>query len=195
MAPADWQSARTLADLGQLTARWLEGDLADVPGYSGPPDDETLPVVPMLARLNRAGYVTNGSQPGEAGPGYDGDWYEQRAAVEGFTDRALGLRLAAAARRAGLAVVAHDPASLPRWRIRYSGCVPVTRAGGCTFTRFGAQLPRRHLRDGWTGYGACHPDAVAAVCGAWQVTVVDPVWGRPDRLWAALEGAITGGVA
>ena len=35
---AAWRSARTLADLGELTARWLEGTVASVPGYCGPPD-------------------------------------------------------------------------------------------------------------------------------------------------------------
>ncbi len=27
-----WRSARTLADLGELTARWIEGDLGEHPG-------------------------------------------------------------------------------------------------------------------------------------------------------------------
>ncbi len=28
-----WKQARTLAELGELTARWLEGDIASQPGY------------------------------------------------------------------------------------------------------------------------------------------------------------------
>jgi hypothetical protein len=85
------------------------------------------------------------------------------------------------------------PAWLPRWRIRYDQALPVTRGDGQDVTWFGAQLSRRHLRDGWTGYGACHRDAVAAVCSAWQVTVIDPQWGRPGRLWDVLTDAVTGG--
>ena len=193
MAPSDWQSARTLADLGQLTARWLETDLADVPGYSGPPAAETLTLVPVLAQLNRAGYLTNSSQPGEAGLGYDGERYEQRAAVEGFAGAKLTHTLTDAARDAGLTVIAYDPAGLPRWRNRYRHCMPVTQAGGHAFTRFGAHLSRRFLRDGWVGYGDCHPAAVEAVCAAWQVTVIDPVWGRPNLLWDVLSDAVTGG--
>src|SRR6185312_9521071 len=67
-----WQFARTLADLGNLTADWLEGVNSYLPAYF-PDDDgrirpagETLPLIPHLARANRNGYVTRGSQPGIA---------------------------------------------------------------------------------------------------------------------------------
>ena len=188
-----WPSARTLCDLGQLTALWLEGDLATVPGYSDRPAAETAPLVPVLAVLNRAGYVTNGSQPGDAGRGFDGGWWEQRAVVEGFAGPRVTRRLTTAARAAGLIVIAHDPARLPRWRIRYRSRVAVTREDGQPVTWFGAHLSRRHLRDAWTGYGACHRNAVSDVCRAWQVTVIDPQWGRPELLWQVLYGAATGG--
>jgi hypothetical protein len=36
----------------------------------------------------------------------------------------------------------------------------------------------------------CHRDAVRALCSAWQVTVIDPEWGRPDVLWQVLEDAV-----
>jgi hypothetical protein len=192
MTAAAWQSARTLADLGQLTARWLQGDLATVPGYCGPPAYETLGLVSALAGLNRAGYVTCSSQPGTAGRGY-GSWWEQRAAVEGLASAELAAQITAAARRAGLLVVARDPARLPRWRVRHDGEVAVTRCDGEPCTWFGAHVPRRDLRDGWVGYGVCHPAAVAAVCGAWQVTVADPQWGRPGLLWPVLADAVSGG--
>ena len=158
-----WQSARTLADLGQLTARWLEGTLPHVPGYAGPPDPETLPLAGVLADLNRAGYVTCGSQPADACRGYDGAWWEQRAAVEGFAGPRLAARIGRAADAAGLITVAYAPAELPRWRIGYGRAVPVTRRNGEVVTRFGAHLSRRHLRDAWTGYGVCHRDAVKAL--------------------------------
>jgi hypothetical protein len=190
-----WQSARTLADLGHLTASWLEGDLATVPGYDGPPDEETAALVPMLAGLNRAGYVTSGSQPADAGHGYDGAWWEQRAAVEGFTGPHMAARLADAAETAELLAVVYAPAELPRWRIRYDRAVHVTRRDGEAVTWFGAHRPRRHLRDSWTGYGTCHPDAIKAVCGAWQVAVIDPLWRRRDLLWQVLADALASGGA
>lgn len=185
-----WESARTLDDLGQLTARWLEGTLPFVPGYAGAPDPETLPLTGVLAGLNRAGYVTCASQPADACCGYDGAWWEQRAAVEGFTGPRTAERIVRAAGAAGLITVAYAPADLPRWRIGYGRAVPVTRRNGQVLTRFGAHLSRRHLRDGWTGYGMCHRDAVNAVCGAWQLTVIDPRWDRPDLLWRVLTGTL-----
>ncbi len=69
----------------------------------------------------------------------------------------------------------------------------VTRRDGEVVTRFGVQLPRRHIRSGITGYGICHPDAVDALCSAWQVTVIDPEWGRPDLLWRVLSAAVAAG--
>jgi hypothetical protein len=62
-----WAEARTLTDIGQLTAQWLEGTITHNPGYGGPggPDDETLALAPGLAIINRAGLVTDFSQPGE----------------------------------------------------------------------------------------------------------------------------------
>ena len=86
-----------------------------------------------------------------------------------------------------------------RWRYRYGRAVPVTRtdgcdprcrtrhADGCDWTWFGTQVPRRHFRDAHIGYGECHRDAVDALCAAWQVTIIDPQWGRNEVLWPALE--------
>jgi len=79
-----WRSARTVSDLGELMALWLEGKIASRPGYQPRygPEDETAHLVPTLAALCRAGYVTTQSQPGLVGTGTDGLWWEQRAAVE-----------------------------------------------------------------------------------------------------------------
>jgi hypothetical protein len=181
-----WKPARTLADLGHLTARWLEGDLASVPCYDGAPDDETLPLVPVLAAANCAGYVTGASQPGMTSR----RWV-QRAAVQGFAGDAMAARIRDAARAAGLLVVAHSPRHLPRWRTRYRCRCPVTLAGGQVFTAFGAHLSRRFLHGERTGYGICHPDAVASLCSAWQVTVIDPEWGREGLLWRVLAEGVS----
>ena len=111
-----WEAARTLADLGELTAQWLEGTIASQPAYTPGcgPDPETAPLIPVLACCNRAGYVTNCSQPGETGTGFDGAAWEQRAAVEGFASPAVAGRIWEAAEPAGLTVIAHAPATLPR---------------------------------------------------------------------------------
>ena len=191
---ARWAQARTLADVGELTALWLEGEIVHQPGYGDPrpgeeigPDPETRDLVPVLAACNRAGFATNGSQPGEVIAG-DGDgWpYEQRSAVEGFCDAVTLGRLRDAVAWSGLLVVEHDPAALPRRRYSAERAVPVSRAAGQEVTGFGVQLSRRDLCHGHVGYGECHRDAVEAICGAWQVTIIDPEWGRNDVLWPAL---------
>jgi len=178
-----WASARTLADVGELTAQWLEGEISERPGYCGPPDDETASLIPALAACNRAGYVTDGSQPGGSG-WYEGTHWEQRAAVEGFADVETWVRLQDACERLPVMILARQA---PRWRCRYRTAIPVTRSGGWPCTRFGTTLSRRYLADDWAGYGECSAEAVDAICDAWQITLIDTEWGRRDSpLWAAL---------
>lgn len=201
---AAWGDARSLPDLGLLTALWLEGSLESSPGC-GPgcgPDDETAPLIPVLARLNRAGLVTSGSQPGFDGKGCDGAHWKQRAAVEAYAAESVALPLIHAAQVAGMRVVACPPSRVPRWRYRYDRAVAVTRTDGCDpacpsrhpdgcdWTWFGTIVPRRHIRDREVGYGVCHRDAVNALCTAWQVTVIDPEWGR-NTLWDVLDSALS----
>lgn len=84
-----WRTARTLLDLGEPMARWLEGVITYQPGHGGDGHGpETDPLVAVLAAVNRVGYVTTFSQPGEI----VGDWY-QRAAVDGFCDEATATRI------------------------------------------------------------------------------------------------------
>jgi hypothetical protein len=41
-------------------------------------------------------------------------------------------------------------------------------------------------------YGpVCHPDAVNALCNAWQVTLIDPEWGHNDQIWPLLKAFAT----
>lgn len=180
-----WRDAITLAELGELTAQWLQGDLRYLPGYDADaPDEETAPLIPTLAAVNRAGYVTNCSQPGYDGPGYRGHW-RQRAAVEGFADDAMTDKLRSAAIDAGLWFVAARAQRQENDHLT----ITVTEWNGRPHTRFGGIRPIDDLRDGWVGYGECSRHAVEALCGAYQVAVVDPVWGRNDVLWAALDKA------
>jgi hypothetical protein len=85
-----WQSARTLPDLGDLMARWLQRDIAYCPGWDpddggdGGPEPETAAILPTLVALNRAGFVTVDSQPGHL---TNAAGVAQRAAVHGFCDR------------------------------------------------------------------------------------------------------------
>ncbi len=179
-----WSSTSSLQDLGDLTALYLEGKIASQPGYQPGtgPDEETQPHIATLAAVNRAGFVTTCSQPGDDGPGYDGKHWRQRAAVDGFISDVCDLKRLAQA--AGLTFIAKRSS---RWKNRYQDAVAVTERDGRHLTGFGVQLSRRHLRDPWVGYGVCSEAAQDALCDAWQVTIIDPEWGRNTVLWPMLD--------
>lgn len=188
-----WASAQTLADLGELTAQWIEGRIGSHPGYYGTADvEDPATMVPVLARLNRAGFVTVSSQQGSSGPGHDGAHWRQRAAVDGFADYPAALRIIrAAAPVQGLVTISFPPSTLPRRRFRCDEELPVTWRECEEYTWFGQQIPRREIRSRRVGWGACSRDARKALCAAWQVTVIDLEWGRNDLLWDVLDGALS----
>lgn len=179
-----WWQASTLAELGQLMARWLEGNLTVWPGYAvAGPDEETADLIPVLARANRAGFLTDQSQPGSDGPGFDGARWEQRAAVSGLVgDEELLYTLGRVAEAHRLTLLVRDVES----HGLLTG-VTATRVDGVPYTTFGVRISRRQLRHIWRGVSR---PALAEICDAWQVTLVDPEWGSGDRLWRALDEAI-----
>lgn len=185
-----WASARTLTDVGQLTARWLDGELPGCFVQDAPPDDETADIPGgILASLNRAGYVTECSQPGhDWTPGWEMTEWRQRAGVMLLCDQVHAAVLAVALLAdVDLIVAVHRPR---RFRTRW-GCfrneVPVTeacRSDPGETCWFGRPTPRRHWK--WMGRLNGNRRMGRILAGAWQVTVVDPVWGRNDRLWDAI---------
>lgn len=185
-----WKSAGTFAELGELMVLWLEGQIETWPGHDGGPDPETTALIPTLAACNRAGYLTSQSQPGQSGPGFDGLLWEQRAAVEGFiADARLLTRLCDAADGADLMVIVHSAGGVstgPR-----EG-VTVTLRDGRDYTGFGMRLDGRHLACQWPGVAR---EPFREIAAAWQVTLIDPEYGRNDRLWPVLDqvGRSTGG--
>lgn len=177
-----WRQAETLAGLGQLMARWLEGDLAVWPGYGDGAAEETAGLVPVLARANRAGFLTDQSQPGFDGEGFDGLRWQQRAAASGLVaDELLLSRIRRAGELAGVTVLIAHPWLLPEGR----GATGTLR-GGQPYTVFGEYMPPRILRQVWSGVSR---QAMAEVADAWQVTVIDPEYGPSVRVWAALDSA------
>lgn len=177
-----WKSAKSVAELGQLMADWLEGRVRTWPGYCDTkPDPETRHLVPVLVRLNRAGFVTTQSQPGEEPTrGHDGRMWRQRAFVEGWVaDRRLGDRIRSAASRAGLIIF--DGQSGGREVI-------VTEADGQPCAGFGRPLSnRRMIGYEWPGVGR---DAVRELHDATRLTLIDPQWGRDNLLWPTLTNAL-----
>lgn len=83
-AESAWQSAESLEELREYTARFIEGRFPYNPTYGADTvDGETEPLVEDLAALNRYGVLTTGSQPGFSGEGFDGNIWKQRAYVHG----------------------------------------------------------------------------------------------------------------
>lgn len=180
-----WKKAQSVADLGHLMADWLEGRIRTSPSCvnDGSLDDETRHLVPILAPVNRAGYVTTDSQPGDPeSRGRDGHMYRQRAAVSGWVaDKRLLNRISASAKQAGIEIIAHRADS--GWR----DGMDVTRVDGEPYTWFGRTMARREqIAYEWDGVGG---RAVRELRRSTYLTLIDPVWGRDDRLWPLLQQA------
>ncbi len=182
---ARWAKAETMADVGEATAEWLEGDLSAQPGYHGPTDtDEDLApgMTATLAALNRAGVVTDSSQAGFDGPGHDSATWWQRASVRGFATTEAYERL-------DNAIAETDGLHLGRrrssaWALRTD--VPVTFRDGEVVTDFGSRTSARQVDD---QYRACPRSARDEIKAAEQFVAWDDEPGRNDRLWPALDRA------
>lgn len=184
-----WQAATTLADLGELTAQWLEGTIRSHPCQAsrGGPSDETSDLVPALAQANRAGFVTHQSQPGCSETVDDGTLWEQRAFVEAFTDTNTMRAVTDAGIESGLLVYAYLASRSWFPAIRRGSATVVTINDGSPFTVVGHQFSRRFLHGSVSPFVGCNDAAIDRVCDAWQVTIVDPAWGRNDVLWPLLD--------
>jgi len=176
-----WTTAASVPELGELTAMWLEGKIGH-PGYYGGPDDETLPHVPTLAAINRAGFVTYGSQPGVAETGFDGAWWEQRAAVEGFATRAMAERLGEVVARDDLLFICDLACA---YGTSHDRAIPVSKRETEPTCSFGCRFSGRAISE--EVFGGLTGPAIQRLGGAIQVTIVDPEWGRNDRLWERLD--------
>lgn len=178
-----WRSAASITDLGKAMGDWLEGRTVSRPGYEQgySVDGETSHLVPTLAAVNRAGYLTDSSQPGESGTAYDGRPYRQRAGVTGHIAAGDPLlrSLMDGARSAGITVVAKGPGVSVGSR---HGMV-VTEWGGEPYTGFGAVTSRRQTDAIWDGVGR---SARQHLLKGVALTLVDPVWGRDTVLWPLL---------
>lgn len=174
-----WSDARSLADLGVLVARWLEGGIEEWPGYGGRPDEETVPLVPSLAAACRAGFVTLNSQPGGRET-VDGRVWEECAFVDGLVaDDTLLTRLALQAWRFGVRVIVHHGPGVDPGDARAVGWVD-----GVQREWVGSRLDRDDVEFQFDG---CHRDAVRQAADAWQVTLFEPSLLLGGRLWLTLD--------
>jgi len=168
-----WVDATTLHDLGEATARWLERTLAyhPVSPYSEDgPDPETDGLIELLAAANRQGFVTTWSQPG-----VKKGRLSQRAHVSGVCSEEMFVRLRDAAEANDLIVLACAPGQWHTTDLSY----PVTQVSATNQTwagRFG------QVHDEFAPY----PAASRILAACWEIDIVDPRWGRNNRLWPVL---------
>jgi hypothetical protein len=173
---ARWARPLDLAELGELTALWLEGVIWG-PLYGDGPDEETAALVPALVAMNRNGYVTDFSQPGEK----DSGWW-QRAAVTGHCAHRAADRLAAISLESELIVIIEFPSTQQLYEL------PITQQDGRANTRLAGRGFFAEPDDLWEG---CHPETWMLLTNSHFVSVCDPQWGRDDLVWPSVVAALT----
>ena len=193
-AASQWAEARTLLEVGELTAQWLEGRIPKSPWYRGAPDPETTEIVPVLAALNRIGFVTTMSQPGRG----LSEEYAQRAEVSGYASRKLADHLEAATCMTDLVML-----KLPAVKVRASIPITIDTQGVASdfrtrspvspaYSFAGCSSNIKELRSLYSegpadlGYPSLSDEAIALMAHSERVTIIDPIWGRRELLWSVL---------
>lgn len=168
-----WRQADTLANLGEMVVAWLNGQIRETPGHMGPPEQETIPLIPALTLANRAGFVTENSQRADSRDGQT--W---NAWVEGFASDDVTRRLREMTGNGPLRMVA------------CRGSAHEYEEG--SLFRHLRDCPLREVLGFWSE--AC-PGAADDLGRAWYVLIEDPEPGRNERLWPALEAFAGSAVA
>ncbi len=194
----DWQEARSLADLAELTAAWLEGGGTEPPGGLTAAIGPDNPVSSRLAAFSRAGLVCTFAQAASPAPA------ARRAVVQGFCRETTAHRLMRLGVETDLIVLAREPAG------HLSVAVPVALgsegpSSGQSGTAALWASPEPGAEDVETFVGAFpderaidrayfldhHPDLVSDLLTCWQVAVIDAAWGREDLLWAQVAARLS----
>lgn len=194
-----WFEATTLPELGQMVACWLERSLSGSAFHYAFPSKEVTPLVPVLAKMNRRGFVTWSSQPGSSpdSPAPDATSTWQRAMVSMYVGPTEATRIIMAARAHGFGLVVHRPEDLPdvqTYDEAFANVVLVSRG----FNVYGEEPdPEDLISDGFrVGYRVVRsdirgmglsPTGMTALLGSVQISIYDPEWGRNDRLWPFLN--------
>lgn len=178
-ARADWRAAAGFEELCELGALFVEGRLQFFPGWGACElDRESAAIAPLLAAVNRAGLLTLASQRGSPeAPGADGRPERRRAFVLGFARVPTVERLEELARR-GLEV------------LRGTGQGRVLPLGLRAGEPFLVADPGARPTELAIFAEHLAPAALAELSAAELVWVVDPEWGRDERLWPALAEAL-----
>jgi len=166
-----WLDAKTLDDIGELTAQYIEGGLSFHPLHGNGIDEETIRIKDRLTFFNRNGFVTTQSQP--AVP-LSEDGHAQRACVEGWASIELAKQLATLGLHTDLLVFV-CPA------FEDYGCrIPVTLEEFRPYTWFGFNNGAANLEEIEEKFSE---GAKWMFCLTWVVTIIDLQWGREYYLW------------
>jgi hypothetical protein len=170
-----WAEAGSVSRLRELAARFVEGKLRARPHYFGAMvDSETEGLTGALAAINRAGLLTDNSQPGE-----EIDGWAQRAWISGFATETVIDTLLAGCLDTDLLVLALPPGMAQGARV----CI--SRDGQKESTWSGAFEPLLEL------YFNGSEKLTSELVELWCVDIIDPVWGRNDLLWPTVQAALT----
>jgi hypothetical protein len=174
-----WLNAKTLVDIGELTAKWITGKIRFYPNYfSESVDEETIPLRSKLAKLNRTGFITDFSQPGIP---IDKDGFGQRASVSGYAEENLARQIATLTLHTELIVFIFPPDT--DW-----GCqIPITIDGYRPSTWNGRSFGSQQFEHYQNVISSTALDELAL---SWVVIVIDPKWGRKSYLWSHLEKSL-----
>jgi hypothetical protein len=178
---AHWSTINSWPEFGQRNAEWLSGEFIYHPRYlDDSPATETGPLIEILTKINRAGFVTTDSQPGHPADAFS---YVQRAYMTGICDEPTASRLRSGLLRTDLVVLWFSP---DRSGI---GQVAVTRDAQeeCTWLGYGGV--DEHEVDAWTQRGG--PGLGQLYLDSWELHIFDPAWGRNDLLWTSVLAALT----
>ncbi len=180
-----WQDARTLADLGECTALWLEGRLDSIPARRSFMLEENS-LRTLLIRLNRSGrFVIVRAQPGctdtHGGRRMGGVSPRQRAAIEGFMPASQAGSMSSILPRLSGVTIQLERAGL---RTRNASLVVATDSHDHPDGLYGTVLSRHTIARHYKGMD---PKLITELQKAMQVTIVDTVWGRNDVIWPRLR--------
>lgn len=192
---ARWRQARTVAQYGECVALWLEGRLSHRPTshYCEGVAAETTRILPTLTALNRSGFfATEQSQPGCTPKlrAFGGTRPWQRAAVMGFVPTVHIDRVKRALSSVRGLEVKYSPPGSPSSPPTQVTCLTKAQA---QVRLFGGVLDIAEIAEqfgpvpGWDDHPGLQAWTITALQQAWQVSVVDMLWGRNDTLWPALR--------
>lgn len=167
-----WRGAQTVPELGRHGAAWCRGELGAHPSGYDVPDPETVPMLPVLARANDAGFFTYQSQQGGRFEESVDGVTEAKAFVQGFLERVELEEFRCHLESAGMLVLDSMVDDEPT--LRYCD-------------REGAEVGGT-----WRARSESHLHHISSIArgslaDAADLYVLDVVWCRNDALWAALD--------